>query len=92
LNSEAGVIGETEQKTGPNPVGVHGEGEIGGDGAGGDDQRIVDVAASCGRAYNAIDEIMKWSGVPVWEDLFQTLRHSCEIEWAQTYRQFVVSR
>jgi integrase len=32
------------------------------------------------------------AGVPTWDDTFQTLRRSCEIEWAQRYPQFAVSQ
>jgi hypothetical protein len=36
--------------------------------------------------------IISRAGVPVWDDMFQTLRRSCEIEWAQRYPQFAVSQ
>ncbi len=32
------------------------------------------------------------AGVAEWSSLWQTLRRSCEIEWAQTYPQFAVSK
>jgi len=39
-----------------------------------------------------LQAIISRAGVPVWDDTFQTLRRSCEIEWAQRYPQFAVSQ
>jgi integrase len=36
--------------------------------------------------------LMAKANVEPWDDLWQTLRRSCEIEWAQTYPQYAVSR
>ena len=36
--------------------------------------------------------IIEASKVEAWDDLWQTLRRSCEIEWAQTHPQYAVSR
>ncbi len=56
------------------------------------EQRIVRVPASCGHLFNTMADIVRRSGIPLWSDLFQTLRRSCEIEWAQVYPQFAVSK
>jgi hypothetical protein len=39
-----------------------------------------------------IEKILAAAGVEVWERFWQTLRASCEIEWAQKFPQFAVSR
>ena len=36
--------------------------------------------------------IVERAGVEMWKDTWQTLRRSCEIEWAQSYPQYAVSR
>jgi integrase len=36
--------------------------------------------------------IIKKAGLARWPDLFQTLRRSCEVEWAQQFPQFAVSQ
>ena len=39
-----------------------------------------------------LQDIIEDAVVPEWHGLFQNLRRSCEIEWAQTFPQFAVSK
>lgn len=45
-----------------------------------------------GQTNRALPRIVRAAGVPEWDDAFQTLRRSCEIEWAQTFPQYAVSK
>lgn len=45
-----------------------------------------------GAVHEKMKQIVKLSGVEPWEGLFQTLRRSCEIEWAGRYPQYAVSK
>lgn len=50
------------------------------------------VTKSTNNLYREFAVIIKMAGVTPWANTFQTLRTSCEIQWAQTYPQFAVSR
>ena len=39
-----------------------------------------------------LQDIIEDAGVTEWHGLFQNLRRSCEIQWAQTFPQFAVSK
>jgi len=54
-------------------------------------ERLVTMPLS-GHARRTIDAAVKQAGVKPWDDQFQTLRRSCEIEWAMVYPQYAVSR
>ncbi len=47
---------------------------------------------STGRLNVAMRAIVERAGIKAWPDFFQTLRRSCEIEWAQRHPQYAVSR
>jgi hypothetical protein len=53
--------------------------------------QLVSVRGAGGRRRKMV-AIMDLAGVERWDDSWQTLRRSCEIEWAQTYPQYAVSR
>jgi len=55
------------------------------------DERLVTIKGA-GARRRKIVAIVERAGVQMWEATWQTLRRSCEIEWAQTYPQFAVSR
>jgi integrase len=44
------------------------------------------------RLRNLVFSAIRRADVEVWEDLFRTLRSSCEREWAMTFPQFAVSK
>jgi hypothetical protein len=48
--------------------------------------------SSSGWAHAALREAIRDAGMEPWDDLFQSLRRSCEIEWAQKFPQFAVSK
>ena len=58
------------------------------DAAGEGETLLVEVGANR-RTLRAIAER---AGVKAWADVWQPLRRSCEIEWAQTFPQYAVSR
>ena len=45
-----------------------------------------------GQSHRALKRIVANAGIEPWDDAFQTLRRSCEKEWAMTYPQFAVSK
>lgn len=45
-----------------------------------------------GHIHEKMVQVIQLAGVELWQDLFQTLRRSCEIEWATKHPQFAVSR
>ncbi|MBX3363155.1 MAG: site-specific integrase [Phycisphaeraceae bacterium] len=45
-----------------------------------------------GAVIRPVRKIWAWAGVEPWDRLWQTLRSSCEKEWAMTHPQFAVSR
>jgi integrase len=53
--------------------------------------KLINLRES-GYVADRMRAIVLASGVEPWRDLFQTLRRSCEIEWAQRYPQYAVSR
>ncbi len=53
--------------------------------------RVVTINASGYMAEKCV-ALVRAAGVEPWPDLFQTLRASCEKEWAMTFPQFAVSR
>lgn len=55
------------------------------------DERLVTTHAHKASSVN-VKTIFRRSGVEVWPKLWQTLRASCEIDWAKTFPQFAVSR
>jgi site-specific recombinase XerD len=52
---------------------------------------FVTIKGAGGRRRKMV-AIMDKAGVRRWDDAWQTLRRSCEIEWAQLYPQYAVSR
>lgn len=48
--------------------------------------------AGGGAVHTRMKGIVRSAGVELWDDLFQTLRRSCEIEWAGRYPQYAVSK
>ena len=54
-------------------------------------ERVVDLHWT-GSVFNRTNAAVYSSGVTPWPALFQTLRSSCEIEWAMAFPQFAVSR
>jgi integrase len=44
-----------------------------------------------GQIYRTMTLAIKRSGVESWDDMYQTLRRSCEQEWALTFPQYVIS-
>lgn len=58
------------------------------DAAGEGETLLVEVGAN----RRTLSAIAERAGVPAWADVWQTLRRSCEIEWAQTFPQYAVSR
>ena len=57
----------------------------------GADGHLVTIS-STGWAHTALRDAIRDAGLEPWDDLFQTLRRSCEIEWAQSFPQFAVSK
>ena len=45
-----------------------------------------------GQLGRALRRIVRHAGVEVWKDTFQTLRRSCEKQWAETFPQYAVSK
>jgi hypothetical protein len=45
-----------------------------------------------GQSHRALKRILQRAGVKPWEDAFQTLRRSCEKQWAMEFPQFAVSK
>ena len=56
------------------------------------DRRPAPVAFADGDLYRAVCELARLMGVAPWKRLWQTLRSSCEKQWAMTLPQFAVSR
>lgn len=52
---------------------------------------LVKIKGAGGRRRKMV-AIMESAGVEAWADTWQTLRRSCEIEWAQAYPQYAVSK
>ncbi len=52
---------------------------------------LVSITSPSGRR-RLVEKIIAQAKVEVWADLWQTLRRSCEIEWANTLPQYAVSR
>ncbi len=55
------------------------------------EQRLVTISGK-GALIRKVRPIWKRAGVKGWERLWQTLRQSCEKEWAMTFPQFAVSK
>ena len=55
------------------------------------DRRPAPVAFADGDLYRAVCELARLMGVAPWKRLWQTLRSSCEKQWAMTLPQFAVS-
>ncbi len=55
------------------------------------EQHVVTLRGN-GHVWRTMRVIIKRAGVEPWERLFQTLRSSCEREWAMSYPQFAVSK
>jgi integrase len=45
-----------------------------------------------GQIYRVVNQAVESARVEVWDQLFQTLRRSCEKEWAMTQPQYAVSK
>jgi len=54
------------------------------------ENRIVTLGRG-GNVRRVVKLIVAKAGVPMWDDIWQTLRRSCEMEWALTFPQYVVS-
>lgn len=52
---------------------------------------LVKIKGAGGRRRKMV-AIMEKAGVQAWADTWQTLRRSCEIQWAQVHPQFAVSK
>ncbi len=52
---------------------------------------LVKIKGAGGRRRKMV-AIMEKAGVEAWADTWQTLRRSCEIQWAQIYPQYAVSK
>ena len=55
------------------------------------EERLVSILSPSGQRRR-VDRILARAMVQPWADCWQTLRRSCEIEWAQTIPQYAVSR
>lgn len=55
------------------------------------EERLVTICNG-GAGHRQAVAIIAKASVERWDDLWQTLRRSCEIEWAQQYPQYAVSR
>ncbi|MFN0012134.1 MAG: tyrosine-type recombinase/integrase [Phycisphaerales bacterium] len=55
------------------------------------EEHIVTIQGIGGR-HRRMRSIIDRAGVEPWDDTWQTLRRSCEIEWALSFPQFAVSR
>jgi len=53
--------------------------------------QLITIRSAGGRRRK-MKAIMEAAGIAPWDDTWQTLRRSCEIEWAQRYPQYAVSR
>ena len=60
------------------------------DSAGEGEERVITLSRN--NLRRGLQVIARRAGIPPWEDTYQTLRRSCEVEWAQSYPQFAVSR
>ena len=57
-----------------------------------DSGQILVVTLSKNNMARKLQDIIQDAGVAEWDGLYQNLRRSCEIEWAQTFPQFAVSK
>lgn len=55
------------------------------------DRPLIGIKSISGRRRK-MKHWMELAGIQPWDDTWQTLRRSCEIEWAQHFPQFAVSR
>jgi len=60
-------------------------------GCGEDDQHLVTIRGQ-GRIMKTVRAVCARAGVDLWSRLWQTLRQSCEKEWAMTFPQYAVSK
>ena len=56
-----------------------------------DDQHLVTIRGQ-GRIMRTVRAVCARAGVELWARLWQTLRQSCEKEWAMTFPQYAVSK
>ncbi len=56
-----------------------------------DDQHLVTIRGQ-GRIMRTVRAVCARAGVELWSRLWQTLRSSCEKEWAMTFPQYAVSK
>lgn len=56
------------------------------------EEQIIKTSGGTGWVHSTMKNIIRAAGLVPWDDLFQTMRRSAEIEWAQTFPQYVVSR
>jgi len=56
------------------------------------EQEHVVTIKRCGATQRKMRQIVDRAGVEQWDAFWQTLRRSCEIEWAQKYPQYAVSK
>ena len=57
-----------------------------------DGQERVITLGRGGQLHRRLTAIVRQAGVEPWKDAFQTLRRSCEKEWAMTFPQYAVSK
>ncbi len=55
------------------------------------EEQLITIKGAGSRRRKMV-AIIERAGVEPWRDMWQTLRRSCEIEWAQTFPQYAVSR
>ncbi len=55
------------------------------------DQRLVTIRGK-GAVQRQVEAICDRAGIELWERLWQTLRQSCEKEWAMSFPQYAVSK
>jgi len=53
---------------------------------------VVTLSRTKSYLASGLMKVVKQAGLTPWADAWQTLRRSCEIEWAQTHPQFAVSK
>ena len=58
----------------------------------GDGEHPLVMVASTGAVIRRVRKLCAKAGVEPWERLWQTLRSSCEKEWAMTFPQYAVSK
>jgi integrase len=58
----------------------------------GEERLIAEIGIHGGTNGRALKRFVQAAGVETWDHAFQTLRRSCEIEWAQHYPQYAVSK